>query len=362
MGKMVLIVLLGYLAIFNIMASNMSKTSLEAELNLYDDYSKVTANNIANSGANAVLTKLAYYGYWRGEKSNISFGGGTFTAGALTDTTLGPYGIKVYSYSNFNGIPDTVIVYLTFWSSLPVGVRAGVTSNTEVEISGSMIIDGREHDENGNVIPNSGTFGISTMTTFDRQGNAKAGGTDTGEIDYIPSNPADPAIIEEGAIWVGGFPDTPDKVMGGVAAGYPEGTLKSIAKSGINGSQYVTDPSNLTFPLRGVTYVEIGWWQTWQAINFGNSSGILVVHNSGTNSKIKNLNSGTFKGLIIADDIDKIHCDIIGAIVVLTDNPPSGNVIGNGTGHIKYSSALLGQATTGLPGVKCNLNIVAWIY
>ena len=36
MGKSVLIILFGYLMIFNIMAGNMNKTSRDAEINLYD--------------------------------------------------------------------------------------------------------------------------------------------------------------------------------------------------------------------------------------------------------------------------------------------------------------------------------------
>jgi len=361
MGKSVLVVLLGFLVIFYTVEYSITKTGLEAEITLYDSYGRVMAKDIAESGANAVLSILTYNAHWRGEKTNISFGGGTFTAGAVTETILGFYGIRVYSYSNFNGIADSVFVLLTFASLSPVEMPAGVTSNTDVELSGTITIDGRNHDENGNVIPSSGTLAISTTANLNQLGNAKAGGTYDG-TDYIPKKNYDPSIIETGVIWPDGFPDTPDKVMGGEDAGYPEGTLKSVAQRGLYGSQYVTNPDNLTFPLRGVTYVEMGWGQTWQDIDFGNSSGILVVHNSWTNSIIKNLNYGTFKGLIIADDIDKIHTEILGAVVVLTEFPPSGNVIGNGSGSIKYSTALLAQATTGLAGVRSSLIINAWIY
>lgn len=360
MGKSVLVILMGFLIIFNITAGNINKTSKESEIVLYNNYGKTLAKDIAQSGANVILSKLVYYPFWRSEKSNISFAAGIFTAGAVNDTALGAYGIKVYSYSNFNGSLDTVFVRLRYESYRPVQVRASITANTEVDISGTITIDGRDHDEFGNLIPSSGTFGISTTSEFEQHGSAQVGGT-TDSTDYVPSDPANPSIIEESAAWPNGFPDTPDKIMGGDSAGYPEGTLKSIAQSGFNGSQYVTDPSSLTFPLSGVTYVEIGWGQTWQSMDFGNSSGILVVHNSSTNSVIKTLNSGTFKGLLIADDVDKIHCDILGAVVVLTSSPPSGNVIGNGNGSVKYSSALVSQATTGMPGVRCSLNIAQWI-
>lgn len=362
MGKSVLVILMGFLIIFNITASNINKTGKESEIVLYNNYGKMMAKDIAQSGTNVILSKLVYYPFWRGVKSNISFAAGTFTAGAVNDAALGIYGIRVYSYSNFNGNLDTVFVRLTYESFRPVEVRAGVTANTEVEINGTITIDGRDHDEFGNLIPSSGTLGISTTSEFDQSGSAKVGGTnDSLGVDYVPSKPANSSIIETEAVWPNGFPNTPDKVMGGDSAGYPEGTLKSIAQSGFNGSQYVTDPSSLTFPLSGVTYVEMGWGQTWQAIDFGSSGGILVIHNSSTNSIIKDLNSGTFKGLLIADDIDKVHCDILGAVVVLTSSPPSGNVIGNSNGSIEYCSSLIADVTTGMPGVRCSLNIAQWI-
>jgi len=361
MGKSVLIILLGYLVIFNILANNTNKTSLDAESELYDWYRKKAAKNMAESGVNFVISKIYNNATWRDTKSGISFGGGTITMGAVDDATYATNGIKAFAYSTFDNIQDSAIVHLTFQSSFPVGVRAGVTSNTIVQTSGNLTIDGRDHDLDGNVIPNSGTLGISTTATYTQRGNSHIGGTYEGS-DYAPSKPGDEEIIEESAIWEGDFPDTPDKVMGGEDVGYTEGTLKSIAQSGYNGSQYVTDPNNLSFPLSGVTYVEMGWGQTWQAIDFGNSSGILVIHNSFTNSIIKNLNSGTFTGLIIADDIDKIHCDILGAVVVLTESPPSGNVIGNGNGSIKYCSEVISSVSSGMPGVKQSINIVGWIH
>jgi hypothetical protein len=52
---------------------------------------------------------------------------------------------------------------------------------------------------------------------------------------------------------------------------------------------------------------------------------------------MKNLNTGTFRGLIIADDIVHIHGTIIGALVSLTESPSEGNSIGNGTGFVLFS-------------------------
>ncbi len=48
-----------------------------------------------------------------------------------------------------------------------------------------MIIDGRDHDLNGNVIPNKGIYGVSSGTTFTNLQGAMIGGTVNG-IDYPP--------------------------------------------------------------------------------------------------------------------------------------------------------------------------------
>ena len=76
---------------------------------------------------------------------------------------------------------------------------------------------------------------------------------------------------------------------------------------------------------------------------YGNveGTGILILHNSSTNAEIKNINSGTFKGLLIADDMVHIHTDILGAVVCLSPTPSEGNCIGNGNGNVLYSSTAI---------------------
>ncbi len=239
---------------------------------------------------------------------------------------------------------------------LPPGVRGAVTTNGPTETNGNITLDGRDHDINGNLSGNPGTYGIFAADNYTQKGNSKVGGTDPGSNDHAPAKPGDPSVIEEN--YSGTMEATPDEVMGGAASGYPEGKLKSMAQSGTNGSQYVTDPAGLTYPLSGVTYVELPSGQEWKPVDFGNSSGILVIHNNNTDAVIKNLNSGTFKGLLIADDIVHIHTDIIGAVVSLTTGPSSGNAIGNGSGRILYSGQALANA---LGGAGTNTySILSW--
>lgn len=257
----------------------------------------------------------------------------------------------ITSTATFGYATKAIEVVVRRATTKPPGVKGAVTTNGPTATNGNIQIDGRDHTINGTLIANSGTFGIFTANTYAQGGASDVGGTDTYGIDRVPGRPGDPSVIETygnfddpSTPWTETMPLTPDQVMGGTYNGFSDGTLKTMAQSGMNGSQYVTDPSALTFPLSGVTYVELPPGAEWLSINFGDSSGILIVHNSSANAVIKNLNSGTFKGLVIADDIVHIHTTIIGAVVSLTTAPSSGNVIGNGSGQVLFSRAALAAA------------------
>ncbi len=204
---------------------------------------------------------------------------------------------------------------------------------------GRLYIDGRDHDVNGNLL-GSGVLAVSSLSSFRRRGASRVAGTDGTGRDYgLTRNWRGLAALTEQYSRSWSAPSGPDELLG-----LSDGALKSVAQSAENGSQYVTNPSELDFPLSGVTYVELGNRQTWKPVHLGNSSGILVVHNENTNAVIKNLNSGSFTGVVIADDIVHIHTDIIGWVVTLTQSPSSGNCIGNGRGYVKFSRQAINAA------------------
>ena len=224
----------------------------------------------------------------------------------------------------------------------------------------------------GTLVPSSGSYAIWSTNTVTQSGSSDLGGT-SGTTDFVPSNPGHPSIIAENQIYPGGFPNSPDKVLGGALNGFPDGTLKSIAQSGLNGSQYITDPKNVSLPLSGVTYLELDGKKdkdrTWQSMDIS-GSGILIVHNSSTSTIMKNVNKGTFAGLMIVDDMVHIHADIIGAVVALTPSPSSGNCIGNGNGNVLYSTEAIQSAfkQIGINGSSLNygfgnnrLHITNWL-
>ncbi|MFQ5553660.1 MAG: hypothetical protein ACE5EW_08120, partial [Thermoplasmata archaeon] len=235
------------------------------------------------------------------------------------------------------------------------GARGAVTTRGRTRTNGNLQVDGRDHDSNGNLIAVNGTYGIFTADTYTQSGSTDVGGTDTGAADHVPDRPGDPSVILEN--YSGWMPTTPDEVMGGVSNGYPEGTLKSLAQSGVNGSQYVTDPAGLLFSLSGVTYVELPCGGEWEPANV-DGSGVLVVHNSCNNAVIKDLDTGIFRGLLIVDDIVHIHTTIIGAVYSLTTAPSSGNVLGNGSGEVLFSREALAAAMLG--AASKSYSILAW--
>jgi hypothetical protein len=261
--------------------------------------------------------------------------------GAVTISrhTIDPDLAVITSTATFGMATKTIEPTVRRPATLATSAKAALAANGPIATNGTIKIDGRDHDINGNLILSNGTKGVFSASSYGQGGASKVGGTDATGYDHPVKKPGDPSIIDTYGSWddpatwqVETMPTTPDAVMG-----YSLGTLKGLALSGVNGSQYVTDPTTLTFPLSGITYVELPLGGIWRDIDFGASSGILVVHNANRSAIFKNLNYGTFTGLIIADDILHIHATIIGAVVSLTEFPSAGNVIGNGSGEVLFS-------------------------
>jgi hypothetical protein len=345
MGKASLIVVIGAFFIFFLVSQNINTQLGSATDYSVEFFSELQARNIANSTAEMLLAVLAdstsfratspvdFPGIWKGSSEYV-----------VKDTVLdGRDLIQIKVTGNFFKTSKNITVY-TFVPELlnlkfvPMAIMGAISANNRVETLGGLLVDGRNHDENGLVIP-GGTFGVWTTSNYLNGGAAKVGGT-AGGTDYIPLKKYEPSVVALNQVYPGGYPTTPDSVFGGTAKGYPPGTLEAIAKTGALGSQYVTDPLDLKYPLQGVTYVDIAPGGSWINCNI-QGSGLLIVHSDSTDAVFKNLEVGPFKGIIVADDLDKIHVDIIGAIVVLTPFPASGNCIGNGTGKVLYSSQVV---------------------
>ncbi len=190
--------------------------------------------------------------------------------------------------------------------------RAAVGVSGVASTNGAVTVDGREHDSNGDLTGAPGTYGISTSSnTYNQGGSSKVGGNG-----IAPANPANPLSYELNAP---ALPTTPEEILG-----VSEGSL----------DQYKTSvpPSS---PFSGIVYLT----SSWEGVGLDGSSGILICHNQSGDAFLKNIH-GNFKGLIITDDIIHINGDaeLIGAIYGLKTG---GVTLGNGSGEVKYSSAIL---------------------
>lgn len=348
MGRAILIFALGSMLMFSIINMNMSKTVLDASSDAFNQYEGIVARNIANSVAEILLLRLADSTTLRytSTKNIASILSGSATY-RIYDTTISSVSmVKIPVTATYMGVSKSVIVLARTIGPgfIPPAVKAAISTNNNVSTLGTLIVNGQNHDINGNLIPNSGTLGIWTTQGIDQSGNSTIGGT-SGGVDIAPYKNAGSNVAAINQVYPGGYPTNPDSVLGGVAKGCPPGTLKAIAQSGVNGSQYTTNPASLSHPLRGVTYVELADGASWSPADI-TGDGILIVHNSAINANINNVNWGPFKGLLIADDLSHFHSNLnlLGAIVVLSPNPSEGNSIGNGSGDVLYSSQAIMNA------------------
>ncbi len=365
MGKYVLILILAAAASFTIINSNMNRTLNMAEDRAFGRYYETQCRNINNSVVEMLISQLADSTTWRapGPVSIPSIFNGSAVYSVI-DTLIGT---TSYIRIAVTGTIGTVtmplkVIALPFRSGfLPSTVKAAISTNNDVGTLGTLIVDGENHDLNGNLLVSGGTLGIWSTGSVDQGGNSKIGATADG-TNYSPQKNAGENIVSQ--LQGGGYPLTPDSLMGGTPNGYPPGKLKSVAQSGWLGSQYATNPATLTTPLQGVTYLELPNGGNWQSMDL-TGSGILIVHNDFLNASMTNINSGTFKGLVIVDDCIHIHNTILGAIACLTPNPSAGNTIGNGTGKVLFSQEAISIAVQNsiVPNygfAKHRITIVKW--
>lgn len=407
MGKGLLIIILGSVMTLALMNINFVKTLNSGTENAASYYDEMQARNMGNSMTNFLLSRVADSSTYRTdgyETKSFSMGSVNYR---IVDTELivGDTLVMIETEVNYQGCPKNITIFIypsdhDGW--VPTSVRGGWTVNADLNNTISdMYIDGRDHDLSLNIVPGTGTYGVSTSVDFINVENAAIGGT-YDSTDYTLQYPENPAIIEEFYDWGGSFPESPDAILG-----YPEGTLKSIAQSGENGSQYLLNPSekiekDLTFPLSGVTYIELtdGQVRKLEIQGFFNG-GILVVHGPNSSANLKGLkidtgekpnkvkdgdltifchspgtvdeitmstsdadslndhlshgdmlddcpelNSSWFEGLIITDYSFHHHLDILGAIIQLSpDLETIKNCNGNKEHWVKYSREAIENAT-----------------
>lgn len=339
MSRFIIILILASVVSYGIISSTQNRSISSATENAVDNYTSTKTRNIANSTVQMLMSKVADNLNWRTSSVTKDMLDGIVKYTVTDESIDGENLIKFNVKAIYNNVEKEIIAYAKPMEPHPTGIiaPAAITTNNNILSLGNITIDGRDHSIDGKtIIPGEGTYGIWTTKTFTNSGASDIGGTNTIKKDFKPTKTPDPSIIAQNQVWPGGIPPkSPEEVLQNLPFKI---SLKEYAQSGDWGSQYVTNPDSLKYPLQGVTYVEPNGG-SWVSANI-QGSGILIVHNSSVNAVLKNT-SGNFTGIIIADDIIHLHSNVIGAVVSLTQNPSEGNTIGNSSGFILYSKEAL---------------------
>ncbi|MFB3055569.1 MAG: hypothetical protein ACE1ZQ_00225, partial [Ignavibacteriaceae bacterium] len=312
MARFIMIVVLGGMVTYGISNINQNSMVNQGTQNTVDDFSANRAHDIAGSMTDILMMRISNDVDYRGTGTSEDLFDGEVTY-VVEDTFFdGDSLIKITVNAEYNDVKKLVISYVDQPTDgwVPPVIRGAWTANADLNNTISdMFIDGRDHDLSLNILPKSGRFGVSSSTAFTNVENAAIGGTNN-FVDYPMTFPENPNVIEENYDWGGSFPETPDEILG-----YPEGTLKAAAQSGEYGSQYLLLPNNmktidgdlLTYPLSGVTYVEVqNAADIDLVIEQTGNSGILVIHRDDGDSHISSIKAdkdsdGLLTGLLVTD-------------------------------------------------------------
>jgi hypothetical protein len=228
--------------------------------------------------------------------------------------------------------------------------KGAITAAGNITANGNMIIDGRCHNMDGTLMTQeekdavspsyTNTYGISTAETGDgaivRSGNASIGGNES---------PAVAPVREENeGVTTKTGEDLSDGTLPHEILGFPsDAALRSVCKVW---TQADVDNNRIPLPLTGANYIEASTGN----IDLGESTGLLIVHNCANDAMLGPIaGNGTFKGVIITDDIGKINAntEIIGALFTTIPTPGDSSAFGpdtTGNAAILYSPTAIKAA------------------
>jgi hypothetical protein len=309
--------------------------------------SKVSSLNIAEAGKERFYAKLRSNSFMPQENSDsvifsaVPFADGNYTVICQTDTNSELLTIR--STGAIQGETTSVEIKARFGPEIPVRkfaqrVGGAITSRYKVDLTGGIHVDGNDYDSSFVPIGSGGVYGVWTCMTMLLQGDsALIGGRGIGLTNRVGLPLVRATIAVENA------PVTDRLSSPEAFFGVAPGSLDKFIVP------------NLTTPFHGVRYVT----SSVGPVQFGNSSGILIVHNVSKTAEFKG-NGGTFKGLLICDNVNRINGEmkLLGAVVTLNENTSAW--FGNGQANVLYSSQILNNLRDYCDNMKLVLEERSW--
>jgi hypothetical protein len=268
---------------------------------------------------------------------------------------------------SYRAVQRMRVARLTLTPAVPHGA---LSSNSSIQLTGDIIVDGRNHTIAGAIIDsvdtsynkvcdeNKPAIMLTDMadTTDVKNAKKESGPTRRGNETFAPNQ-----YVENDStiVYV-----TPEQILG-----LDEGDLDRIVQDA--GSYQVPDS------IVGLVYVDGDYGsKAIDGTNHVNGTGMLVVHNplydprehdpnhalynpsrasdpAYAPANLGNINGGTFHGIIIADKIDKIdgNLTVLGAIIALSN--VDATKVGAGTANILYScQAIQAAGNSLLPAIR----------
>lgn len=199
MGKMAMIIVLGMTLASAFLGYTMNRSNVDSVENMSAYFKYSTARNIAHSAVNIALHKRET------DDSSTAFTG-TIMRGSYTVTlvTTGDT-LDLTSHGVFLDTSYTMVLRLLRYAKpFPTGNGGAPVSiavdSVDYLMTGNTLIDGQEHDANGNLIPGSDTvLAVAVQSSYDSANVAAYSSHIIGEPDVAPmdgmSDPA--AYVEE---------------------------------------------------------------------------------------------------------------------------------------------------------------------
>ena len=274
---------------------------------------------------------------------------------------------SISTRGSYRAVQRMRVARLTLIPAVPHGA---LSSNSSIQLTGDIIVDGRNHTIAGAIIDsvdtsynkvcdeNKPAVMLTDMADTTDVKNAKkdSGPTRRGNETFAPKE-----YVEKDStvVYI-----TPEQILG-----LDEGDLGRIIQD--------SDTYQVPDSIVGLVYVDGDYGsKAIDGTNLVNGTGMLVVHNplydprehdpdhpmynpsrvsdpAYAPANLGNINGGTFHGIIIADKIDKIdgNVTVLGAIIALSN--VDATKVGAGTANILYScQAIQAAGNSLLPAIR----------